>query len=73
LLHNHPHLSSGAGKIGHKWLQYKGFLYSFDDFDNNDGSYDDNAVCPFSRRAIPLLWPPHLMVSAGLPELHSSV
>jgi hypothetical protein len=24
LLHNHPHLSSGAGKIGEKWPQYKG-------------------------------------------------
>jgi hypothetical protein len=24
LLHNHPHLSSGAGTIGQKWLQYKG-------------------------------------------------
>jgi hypothetical protein len=25
LLHNHPHLSSGAGTIGPKWPQYKGF------------------------------------------------
>jgi hypothetical protein len=24
LLHNHPHLSSGAGTIGQKWPQYKG-------------------------------------------------
>jgi hypothetical protein len=24
LLHSHPHLSSGAGTIGQKWLQYKG-------------------------------------------------
>jgi hypothetical protein len=24
LLHNHPHLSSGAGAIGQKWPQYKG-------------------------------------------------
>jgi hypothetical protein len=24
LLHNHPHLSSGAGTIGHKWPQFKG-------------------------------------------------
>jgi hypothetical protein len=24
LLHNHPHLSSGAGTIGQKWAQYKG-------------------------------------------------
>jgi hypothetical protein len=24
LLHNHPHLSSGAGTIGQKWLQCKG-------------------------------------------------
>jgi hypothetical protein len=24
LLHNHPHLSSGAGTIGQKWSQYKG-------------------------------------------------
>jgi hypothetical protein len=24
LLHNHTHLSSGAGKIGQKWPQYKG-------------------------------------------------
>jgi hypothetical protein len=24
LLHNHPNLSSGAGKIGQKWPQYKG-------------------------------------------------
>jgi hypothetical protein len=24
LLHNHPHLSSGAGTIGQNWLQYKG-------------------------------------------------
>jgi hypothetical protein len=24
LLQNHPHLSSGAGTIGQKWLQYKG-------------------------------------------------
>jgi hypothetical protein len=24
LLHNHPHISSGAGKIGQKWPQYKG-------------------------------------------------
>jgi hypothetical protein len=24
LLHNHPHLSSGAGIIGQKWSQYKG-------------------------------------------------
>jgi hypothetical protein len=24
LLHNHPHLSSGAGTIGQKWLQYNG-------------------------------------------------
>jgi hypothetical protein len=23
LLHNHPHLSSGAGKIGQMWPQYK--------------------------------------------------
>jgi hypothetical protein len=23
LLHNHPHLSSGAGTIGQKWPQYK--------------------------------------------------
>jgi hypothetical protein len=23
LLHNHPHLSSGAGTIGQKWQQYK--------------------------------------------------
>jgi hypothetical protein len=23
-LHNHPHLSSGAGTIGQKWPQYKG-------------------------------------------------
>jgi hypothetical protein len=25
LLHNHPHLSSGAGTMGQKWPQYKGF------------------------------------------------
>jgi hypothetical protein len=24
LLYNHPHLSSGAGTLGQKWLQYKG-------------------------------------------------
>jgi hypothetical protein len=24
VLHNHPHLSSGAGTIGQKWPQYKG-------------------------------------------------
>jgi hypothetical protein len=24
LLHNHPHLSSGAGTIGQKWPQYNG-------------------------------------------------
>jgi hypothetical protein len=24
LLHNHPHLSSGAGTTDQKWLQYKG-------------------------------------------------
>jgi hypothetical protein len=24
LLHNHPHLSPGAGTIGQKWPQYKG-------------------------------------------------
>jgi hypothetical protein len=24
LLHNHPHLSSGAATIGQKWPQYKG-------------------------------------------------
>jgi hypothetical protein len=24
LLHNHPHLSSGAGTVGQKWPQYKG-------------------------------------------------
>jgi hypothetical protein len=24
LLHNHPHLSSGAGTIGQKWPQHKG-------------------------------------------------
>jgi hypothetical protein len=24
LLHNHPHLSSGAGTISQKWSQYKG-------------------------------------------------
>jgi hypothetical protein len=24
LLHNHPHLSSGAGAISQKWPQYKG-------------------------------------------------
>jgi hypothetical protein len=24
LLHNHPHLASGAGTIGQKWPQYKG-------------------------------------------------
>jgi hypothetical protein len=24
LLHNLPHLSSGAGTIGQKWLRYKG-------------------------------------------------
>jgi hypothetical protein len=24
LLHNHPHLSSGAGTIGQNWSQYKG-------------------------------------------------
>jgi hypothetical protein len=24
LLHNHPHLSSGAGTIGQKWPQYMG-------------------------------------------------
>jgi hypothetical protein len=24
LLHNHPHLSSGAGTKGQKWPQYKG-------------------------------------------------
>jgi hypothetical protein len=24
LLHNHPHLSSGAGTIGQNWPQYKG-------------------------------------------------
>jgi hypothetical protein len=24
LLHNHPHISSGAGTIGQKWPQYKG-------------------------------------------------
>jgi hypothetical protein len=24
LLHNHPHLSSGASTIGQKWSQYKG-------------------------------------------------
>jgi hypothetical protein len=24
LLHNHPHLSSGASTIGQKWLEYKG-------------------------------------------------
>jgi hypothetical protein len=26
LLHNHPHLLSGAGTIGQKWPQYKGLI-----------------------------------------------
>jgi hypothetical protein len=26
LLHNHPHLSHGAGTIGQKWPQYKGLV-----------------------------------------------
>jgi hypothetical protein len=29
LLHNYPHLSSGPGKIGQKWPQYKGLFKFF--------------------------------------------
>jgi hypothetical protein len=37
LLHNHPHLSSGAGNIGQKWPQYKGLSPTPLAIDNPNG------------------------------------